>query len=92
MLQHVTVEKICKLIHSLSNSKSTATDELDNFSVKLSADLIAKPLQSAPHSHAVHHAGEVSKLLEACQSASAAQKIEYFRNEKLQASGHSFPP
>ena len=44
LLQHVTEEKICKLIRSLSNSKSTATDELDNFSVKLSAELIAKPL------------------------------------------------
>ena len=43
-LNHVTVPKVKKLLKSLSNSRSTGVDELDNFSVKLAADLIAQPV------------------------------------------------
>ena len=43
-LAHVTRGRVNSLIHSLSNSKSLAVDELDNFSVKIAADVIAKPL------------------------------------------------
>ena len=43
-LQHVTVDKVRKLARSLSNSRSLATDELDNFSVKIAAEVIARPL------------------------------------------------
>ena len=43
-LQHVYVEKVRKLLSGLSNSKSLATDELDNFSVKTAAEVIARPL------------------------------------------------
>ena len=43
-LSHVSVKKVNKLLKSLKNSKSTSIDELDNFCVKLAADLIDKPL------------------------------------------------
>ena len=43
-LNHVSVVKIKKILKSLSNSRSTGIDELDNFSVKLAADLIAQPV------------------------------------------------
>ena len=43
-IQHITVEKVRRLLKSLKNSKSISLDELDNFSVKLSADIIANPL------------------------------------------------
>ena len=42
--QHVTVDKVRKLLKKLKNSRSTSIDELDNYSVKLSADIIAQPL------------------------------------------------
>ena len=44
-LNHVTTERVTKLLKSLSNSRSTAVDELDNFSVKIAAPVIAVPLQ-----------------------------------------------
>ena len=43
-LGHMTVEKVKKLLESLSNSRSTAVDELDNYSVKIAAPVIAGPL------------------------------------------------
>ena len=43
-LSHVSVEKVKKLISSLSNSRSTATDEMDNYAVKVAGPAIAKPL------------------------------------------------
>ena len=43
-LSHVTVSKVLKLLSSLSNSRSTAVDELDNYSVKIAAPVIAGPL------------------------------------------------
>ena len=43
-MQHTTVLKVRVLLTSLSNSRSTALDELDNYSVKIAADVIAKPL------------------------------------------------
>ena len=43
-LSHVSLEKVTKILKSLSNSRSTGTDELDNFSVKLAAELIAEPV------------------------------------------------
>ena len=43
-LKHVSIKKINKLLKALKNTKSTATDELDNFCVKLAADVIDKPL------------------------------------------------
>ena len=36
--------KVNKLLKNLKNSKSTSIDELDNFCVKMSADIIDKPL------------------------------------------------
>ena len=41
---HISVSKVSKLLNSLSNSKCTATDNLDNFSVKTAAPVIAAPL------------------------------------------------
>ena len=43
-LKHVSLEKVSKTLKSLSNSRSTGIDELDSFSVKLAADLIAQPV------------------------------------------------
>ena len=43
-LDYVDVPKVKKILKSLSNSRSTGIDELDNFSVKLAADLIAEPV------------------------------------------------
>ena len=42
--KHVSVTKVNKLLKSLKNSRSTSIDELDNFCVKLAADLIDRPL------------------------------------------------
>ena len=41
---HVTVLKVKKILKSLSNSRSTGIDELDNFSVKLAAEYISQPV------------------------------------------------
>ena len=43
-LSHITINKVRKLLCSLSNSRSTALDELDNYSVKVAAPVIAGPL------------------------------------------------
>ena len=43
-LQHVSLLKVTKTLKSLSNSRSTGIDELDSYSVKLAADLIAQPV------------------------------------------------
>ena len=43
-LNHVTVAKVNKLLKGLKNGKSVSFDGLDNFSVKLAADIIDKPL------------------------------------------------
>ena len=43
-MNHVNVEKIKKILRSLSNSRSTGVDELDNFSVKLAAEYISQPV------------------------------------------------
>ena len=43
-LNHISIEKVRRILKNLSNSKSTGIDELDNFSVKLAADFIAWPL------------------------------------------------
>ena len=43
-LNHVSLAKVKKTLKSLSSSKSTGIDELDNYSVKLGADLIAWPI------------------------------------------------
>ena len=43
-MKHVTVLKVNKLLKKLKSSKSTSIDELDNYCVKLAADIIDKPL------------------------------------------------
>ena len=43
-LAHVSVSKVNKLLKGLKNSRSTSIDELDNFCVKVAADIIDKPL------------------------------------------------
>ena len=43
-IRYVSVQKVNKLLKKLKNSKSTSLDELDNFCVKLAADIIDKPL------------------------------------------------
>ena len=40
----VSKNKVCTLLKGLKNSKSTGIDQLDSFSVKLSADIIAGPV------------------------------------------------
>ena len=41
---HVSVGKVKKLLKNLKNSKSTSIDEIDNFCVKISAEVLAEPL------------------------------------------------
>ena len=43
-LKHVPLSKVNKLLKKLKNTRSTAIDELDNYCVKVSADVIDKPL------------------------------------------------
>ena len=43
-LSHVSLLKVKKILKSLSNSRSTGIDELDNFSVKLASEHIAQPI------------------------------------------------
>ena len=43
-LQYVTVNKVKKLLKKLKNSKCAAVDGLDNYTLKLAADVVAKPL------------------------------------------------
>ena len=43
-MKHVSISKVNKLLKKLKNSKSTSIDELDNFCVKVAADVIAEPL------------------------------------------------
>ena len=43
-LAFVTEQRVGNLIKSLSNSKSLAVDELDNYAVKIAVDVIARPL------------------------------------------------
>ena len=43
-LQHVSVDTVRKLLKGLKGSRCTSVDELDSYSVKLSADHIAEPL------------------------------------------------
>ena len=43
-LSHVTVKRVKQLLNNLKTSKSTSIDELDNYAVKISSDIIAGPL------------------------------------------------
>ena len=43
-LNHVSVEKVNKLLKGLKNTKSIALDELDNFCIKAAADILDKPV------------------------------------------------
>ena len=43
-MAHVSVSKVRSLLKSLSSSRSLACDELDSYSIKLAADVIATPL------------------------------------------------
>ena len=43
-LNHVGLPKVKKILKSLSNSRSTGLDELDNYSIKLAADSISQPV------------------------------------------------
>ena len=43
-LKHVPLSKVNKLLKKLKNTRSTAIDKLDNYCVKVSADVIDKPL------------------------------------------------
>ena len=43
-LKHVSLSKVKRILKSLSNSRSTGIDELDNFSIKLAADFVVHPI------------------------------------------------
>ena len=82
---HVNVVKVKKILKSLSSSRSTGIDELDNFSIKLAADLIAQPVH-----HIVHHSVQVSTWLEVFQGASTPQEGRQAGEKKLSPSFYSF--
>ena len=43
-LSHITVSKVASILKNLSNNRSTALDDLDNYSVRVAAPVIAQPL------------------------------------------------
>ena len=43
-LQHISIAKVNKLLKSLKKTKSTGIDGLDNYCIKVAADIIDKPL------------------------------------------------
>ena len=43
-LEHVSLNKVLKLLKNLKNSKSCSIDGFDNYTTKLSAEIIAQPL------------------------------------------------
>ena len=43
-IRHISIKKVNKLLKNLKNSKSTSIDGLDNYCVKLAADIIDKPV------------------------------------------------
>ena len=43
-LSHINVGKVKKILMSLSSSRSTSIDELDNYSLKLAAEYISLPI------------------------------------------------
>ena len=43
-LSHVPLKQVKKLLKKLKSSRSTSVDELDNYAVKIAADIIAQPL------------------------------------------------
>ena len=43
-LGHVTLPKVNKLLKNLKNSRSTSIDQLDNYCIKIAADVIDRPL------------------------------------------------
>ena len=43
-LQHVSINKVLRILKKMKASKSTGIDTLDGYSVKISADIIAQPL------------------------------------------------
>ena len=65
-LKHVSESKVKKILNSLSNSRSTGLDELDNFSVKVAADYIAKPL---------HHIVTLSSMQQKFPSSWKSSKV-----------------
>ena len=43
-LRHVTVRKVLKILKNLKSSRSVGIDEIDSYSLKLAAELIAQPV------------------------------------------------
>ena len=43
-LQHVSLPKVLKMLKNLKSTRSTSIDGLDNFSIKVSADIVANPV------------------------------------------------
>ena len=65
-LQHVTVSKVNKLLKNLKTSKSCGIDQLDNFCVKIAANIIDKP---------VHHIVTLSILQQRFPSSWKLSKV-----------------
>ena len=65
-IKHVSQFKIMKIIKSFGNSKSTAIDGLDTFSIKMAAEIISKP---------VHHIITLSIMQKTFPSAWKAAKV-----------------
>ena len=57
-LQHVTVAKVNRLLRGLKSGKSSSFDGLDNFSIKLAADIIDSSI--APYYLIVYYAKNIS--------------------------------
>ena len=65
-LQHVTLSKVNRLLKTLKTNKSCSIDQLDNYSVKIAADIIDKP---------IHHIVTLSVLQQRFPSTWKLSKI-----------------
>ena len=82
-LNHVSVNKVRRLILSLKNKTSCSVDQLDNHSVKLAADYIAKPL---------HHVINLSIMQQKFPSCWKFSKIVPLHKKKSQLKKEHYRP
>ena len=82
-LSHVPVNRVQKLLKNLKTSKSTSIDELDNYAVKISADVIAEPL---------HHIITLSVLQKKFPSCWKFGKIIPLHKKECQLQAKNYRP
>ena len=85
----VPLRKVNKLLKSLKNSRSAALDQIDNFSLKVAADIIDSPVQHIINMSIIQQkfpsSWKFSKVIP------LHKKLCKLDKKKLQASLHTFP-